>query len=551
MMKNAFLRRSVFTGLTLAAALVLSGCKQTQPKTVSAHASAVAETVPDLKTNFPPHIHVHNAALPSIFIAGDSTAAYGSEAWHQGWAVPFADYFDPAKINVFNCARGGRSSRTFVTEGLWAKLLEQVKPGDIVLIQFGHNDAGLINDPRRARGSLPGLGNETQEIDNLQTGKHEVVHTYGWYMRKMIEDVKARHATPIVLTLTVRNIWHNGRIERGPGRYSPWAAEISWDEHELFLDLTDTMADQFEAMGEDKVKALYPHDHTHFNAAGADLCAADVVSLLNGLRPGPITRYLSAKGKIVPADGFSWLQLPLPANPKLPTLFLIGDSTVRFGRGRGPNWGWGDMIGKYFDLDKINVDNRAIGGTSSRSYYNGEWKRVLSMMKPGDFVMMQFGHNDPGPLNDRRRARGTIPGTGDESEVVTNLMTGQLEVVHTYGWYLRQYINDTRTNGATPIVCSQIPRKIWKDGSIVQSTNSYSGWAEETARSEQAPFVDLNKLIAERYDAMGPAKVNPLVGDAHTHTTAAGADLNARCVVDGLKLLPNDPLAAYLRKNTP
>ena len=415
-----------------------------------------------------------------------------------------------------------------------------MKSGDIVLIQFGHNDAGLINDSHRARGSLPGLGDETQEIDNLQTGKHEVVHTYGWYMRKMIEDTRAKGATPIVLTLTVRNIWHDGRIERGSGRFSPWAAETARAEHVLFIDLTDIMADQFEAMGEDKVKALYPRDHTHFNAIGADLHAAGVVAGLKGLRPSPITGFLSAKGQAVPADLFSWLQLPLPGNPRLPTLFLIGDSTVRNGRGTGANnqWGWGDYLGRHFDLDKINVVNRAIGGTSSRSYLTGgQWERVLNLMKPGDFVMMQFGHNDNAPLNDSSRARGTIKGVGDESQAITNLMTGQPEVVHTYGWYLRKYIADTRAKGATPIVCSLIPRKTWKDGKIVRNQDTFAGWAEQVADAENAPFLDLNGIIAEHYDALGSEKVNPLFGDGHTHTTAAGAELNAamcRCRPEGV-----------------
>jgi lysophospholipase L1-like esterase len=76
--------------------------------------------------------------------------------------VPFADYFDPTRVNVVNRARGGRSSRTFVTEGLWDQLMASVKPGDIVLIQFGHNDGGAINDTNRARGSLRGIGDETE-----------------------------------------------------------------------------------------------------------------------------------------------------------------------------------------------------------------------------------------------------------------------------------------------------------------------------------------------------------------------------------------------------
>ena len=589
MANDTFMRRKIFIVMLLALAWV--GCTHTgpgsktgtvapanPPVTVTSakpETPATSEPVPDLASNPPPAVLAINPALPTIFVAGDSTAARGAGENQQGWAVPFADYFDPAKVNIVNCARGGRSSRTFITEGLWDKLLAEVKPHDFVLIQFGHNDAGAINDASRARGSLPGLGDETQEIDNLLSHKHEVVHTYGWYMRQMIEETKAKGATPIVLTLTVRDIWHNGRIERGSGRFSPWAAETARAEHVLFIDLTDIMADQFETMGsareispaesaaatsavisraEDKVKALYPRDHTHFNAIGADLHAAGVVAGLKGLRPSPITKFLSAKGRAIPADRFSWLQLPLPDNPKLPTLFLIGDSTVRNGRGTGANnqWGWGDFLGKYFDSDKINVVNRAIGGTSSRSYLTGgQWDCVLAMMKPGDFVMMQFGHNDGGALNDKTRARGTIPGIGDESQVITNLLTGQTEVAHSYGWYLGRYITDTRAKGATPIVCSLIPRKIWRDGKIVSNHDTYAGWAERVAKAERVPFIDLNEIIAERYDVLGPEKVDPLFGDGHTHTTAAGADLNAQCVIAGLKALPENPLAAFLREDKP
>jgi lysophospholipase L1-like esterase len=234
-------------------------------------------------------------ALPTLWIAGDSTAARGRGATQQGWGVPLADYFDPAKINVDNRARGGRSSRTFVSEGLWEQLLADVKKGDTVLLQFGHNDGGPINT-RPARGSLPGLGDETEEIESITTNRPETVHTFGWYLRKMIADVKAKGATPIVLSLTLRNVWENGKIERGSGRYSQWSYEVAKSAAVPFLDLMNTQGDAFDALGEPAVKALYPQDHTHFNAEGADLHAATVVALLKGLRPSPITKVLSTKG---------------------------------------------------------------------------------------------------------------------------------------------------------------------------------------------------------------------------------------------------------------
>src|SRR5262249_13135325 len=152
-----------------------------------------------------------------------------------------------------------------------------------------------------------------------------------------------------------------------------------------------------------------------------------------------------------------------------------------------------------FDVAKINVVNQAVGGLSSRTYLTQhDWERVMAMLKPGDFVVMQFGHNDSGPLDDPARARGTLKGTGDETREIDNPITGQHEIVHTYGWYLGKYVAEAHAKGAMPIVCSLIPRKIWKDGKIVRAADSYGGWAAAVAKSANTAFVDLNEIIAHR-----------------------------------------------------
>lgn len=163
---------------------------------------------------------------------------------------------------------------------------------------------------------------------------------------------------------------------------------------------------------------------------------------------------------------------------------------------------------------------------------------------------MQFGHNDGGAINDRFRARASLHGVGEETQSIDNLLTGKHEIVHTFGWYLRKFVADARAQGATPIICSLIPRKIWgKDGKIVRNVNDYAGWAKEVAEQEKAPFIDLNGTIAARYDALGHDAVMKLfpqvTPDEHTHPNWAGADLNARTVVAGLAALHPDPLAPY------
>src|SRR6185437_8598848 len=242
------------------------------------------------------------------------------------------------------------------------------------------------------------------------------------------------------------------------------------------------------------------------------------------------------------------LGLSTPANTHLPTLFLVGDSTVRNGHGDGAHgqWGWGEPLVSFFDTAKINVVNRAIGGRSSRTYITeGHWADTLALMKPGDIVLFQFGHNDSGPLDDTARARGTIPGVGDDSREIENPILKRHETVHTYGWYMRQYVTDTIAKGAIPIICSPIPRKLWKDGKVIRNSDNYGGWAKQVAEQQHAAFIDLNAIIAGHYDEIGEQKVEPLFADPHTHTSWAGAELNAQSVVAGLKALPHDPLANY------
>src|SRR3954447_6727740 len=84
----------------------------------------------------------------------------------------------------------------------------------------------------------------------------------------------------------------------------------------------------------------------------------------------------------------------VPINPALPTLWIIGDSTVKNGADTGDNgqWGWGNPIAAYFDQTKINIQNRALGGTSSRTFWRDQWPRILPEIKQGDYVIMQFGH---------------------------------------------------------------------------------------------------------------------------------------------------------------
>jgi lysophospholipase L1-like esterase len=239
---------------------------------------------------------------------------------------------------------------------------------------------------------------------------------------------------------------------------------------------------------------------------------------------------------------------PADEPAKVPTLFIVGDSTVKTGT-KGQQ-GWGDPVIALFDKTKIKVENHAIGGRSSRSFITeGRWDKILAAAKPGDFVLIQMGHNDGGPLDDAARARGSIRGTGNEEKEIDNPITKKKEIVHTYGWYLRKYIADARDKKMTPIIVSPIPhcpQKQVAKGDVEK--NNYVAWSEEVATMEKCAFLPLNTLVMSKYAEFTPADIKSKFFTAAdgTHTSPAGADLNAACVAEGLRALKECALKDYL-----
>jgi lysophospholipase L1-like esterase len=234
-----------------------------------------------------------------------------------------------------------------------------------------------------------------------------------------------------------------------------------------------------------------------------------------------------------------------------PVFYIIGDSTVKNGDGTGKNnqMGWGTVITPFFDTTRIDVRNHAIGGRSSRTFITeGRWEKILATLKKDDYVIMQFGHNDAGPLDDTARARGTIRGISEDSAEIYNPIRKMKEVVHSYGWYMRRYVRETKAKGAIPIVCSLIPRENWKDGKMIRSDDSYTLWAKQIAEQEGAYFIDLNELIAAKYEDLGEHEVHKFFPADHTHTNLEGAKLNAEILANELKKINPGKINQYMTK---
>jgi rhamnogalacturonan acetylesterase len=243
-----------------------------------------------------------------------------------------------------------------------------------------------------------------------------------------------------------------------------------------------------------------------------------------------------------------------PLNPKLPTVFIVGDSTAS----NGPDLGWGDHLAHYFDTTKINIANRAHAGRSSRSYMvEGAWDKVLAEIKPGDYVLLQWGHNDGGDLGGAK-PRGSLHGLGEETQEVpqtTGPLAGKTETLHTYGWYNRKYVADTIAKGATPMFLSLTEQNIWKpdaDGvpHLTHGMAGYDKMEQEMAETAHIAYIDMGTVEADRLEKTGQEKTALLFPIDHTHTSAEGAELNAQSVVIALEIA-NSPLVPYLKVKLP
>jgi lysophospholipase L1-like esterase len=231
-------------------------------------------------------------------------------------------------------------------------------------------------------------------------------------------------------------------------------------------------------------------------------------------------------------------------------IYIIGDSTVATYRESDyPMTGWGQVLQLFFETDSIEVVNRAIGGRSSRSFWEeGRWDEVSALLDSNDYVFIQFGHNDRDFTKPER-----YTDTAD------------------YKDYLRIYVNETRERGATPVLVSPMVMNAWAGTTLrnvfTEGANDYRGAMLEVAEELDALFVDLNMKSHSFVSGLGMEYAThfvymgldrdeyPNYPDGRsdgTHFQEMGALEMARLVVEGISELSDDPDMSFLtERQTP
>ncbi|NDV81252.1 pectinesterase family protein [Bacteroides sp. 51] len=223
------------------------------------------------------------------------------------------------------------------------------------------------------------------------------------------------------------------------------------------------------------------------------------------------------------------------------TIFMIGDSTMANKKldGGNPERGWGHMLPGFLSED-ILVDNHAQNGRSSKSFIDeGRWDAVVAKLKKGDYVFIQFGHNDEKTNPDRH----TVPGT-------------------TFDINLKRFVEETRAKGGIPVLFNSIVRRNFnEEGVLVDTHGEYLNSPRNVAKEMNVPFVDLNKITHDLMQGMGVEESKKLLmwvepntvpampkgKEDNTHLNVYGGRVVAGLAMDAIvEVVPE--LAAYVRK---
>ena len=239
---------------------------------------------------------------------------------------------------------------------------------------------------------------------------------------------------------------------------------------------------------------------------------------------------------------FLLLLITLNCFAQKPTIYGIGDSTManKTKPEENPERGWGQMLPLFFN-DNITIDNRAQNGRSTRSFIaEKRWDDILKTLKKGDYVFIQFGHNDQ---KEKDSTRYTNPHTA-------------------YRHNLIRFVEETRAKGATPILCSSIVRRNFNEKGVLISTHGeYTMEVRLVAQEYNVPFIDMEYYTELLEQSYGPEKSKQLhlhfkAGEIpyykedkadDTHLGVKGATAVAKIAVEELKKTKLD-IVKYIKQ---
>jgi lysophospholipase L1-like esterase len=210
------------------------------------------------------------------------------------------------------------------------------------------------------------------------------------------------------------------------------------------------------------------------------------------------------------------------------TVYLAGDSTCAIkAADKRPETGWGEMLPQFFDPAKVKIVNEAQNGRSTKSFIDeGRWQKIVDSLQKGDYVFIQFGHND------EKKDKPAVYASPDD-----------------YKANLVKFIRETRSKGATPVLMTPVSRRKFENDILVKTHGEYPDAVKTVARKQGAALIDMESksaAVLNRYGVEGSKELflqlrpgenpnYPKGVEDNTHFRPKGADEMAKLAVEGIR----------------
>ncbi len=515
-----------------------------------------------------------NRVAPQIFLAGDSTCEPLPENYYprEGWGMEIGQYFT-SDVTVVNKAKGGKSARSFLNgvdctadpvnynDDRMGDILLSANPGDFLFIQFGHNDDN---------NSTP-IREQYQYNDPDSLIQDETAYRYN--LKRFVNICDEYGIIPVFLTSIYTRTFNADKTLDGSNidPYRNAMRAVAKEMGVTLLDVSQMHKELVEAYGEELSTQLFCHfdrteypntttsisnaDNTHLSAFGANEVAKIVINaIMNAADDGDanMQRLEAFIDKTINTHPI-YPDVEIPENETL-QIFLAGDSTCEpLPENYYPREGWGMEIGQYFTSD-VTVVNKAKGGKSARSFLNGvdctakdplntpddRMSAIIEAANPGDFLFIQFGHNDDNKANDiRLNYQYNDPDNGLYDD-------------NCYRYNLEKFITICKKHQIIPVFLTSIRTRNFNGTELTDAGNiePYREVMRDVAANNNVALIEVAKTHEVLVEKWGPDLSTKLychfdradypdaptsISDAdNTHLSAFGANEVAKIIVSKL-----------------
>ncbi len=484
-----------------------------------------------------------------IYLAGDSTVKYyGEDNSIGGWGEYVVNYFDDG-VDIINKGEGGRSTRSYINQGRLKDITSQLRQGDYVFIQFGHNDNRTDENAGIEHSVLLGTPDENGIYPTVKATKTKTPDriyefyknddypyektfypyesgTFKWYLQQYVEQVREKGGIPVIITPVCRVLFDkDGKIQPAFGEdngYKVAAEQVAKENNVICIDAYSITASLYESYGVMTTQGLHDvkddgsMDLTHYNKFGANIVASKLAEAIGDKIP-ELKAHLKASSLAVSKTDVM----------KTANLFVVGDTGAT---SQDSDIFSSHSFSEYFDeylSDKITVkDYTKVGATAKKFAQSEEYTHLMNNIEQGDYVMISFGRYDSDSLG-----AGYLPSGGNKE-------SNKSFYYNVYNYYVKPVLDKK----AVPILLTPICDRAFNDkGEAVDTTKGYADDIKDIVIDHSLYFVNVSDISYNLYKNMGEegSKVlNPLdskKGIDASSFSEFGAKTLAKQIMNNLK----------------